>query len=156
VSNLESLAATSFLLCRGRSRLCALPLDSVVETMRPLPIEVLPGCPPFVRGVAVIRGKPTPVADLGVLLGAADPPQPVRFVMLKTGGKQVALSVEAVLGIRELTSASLQELPALLREASVDVVSALGTLDVQLLLVLEAARMIPPSVWQVLEAGVSS
>jgi purine-binding chemotaxis protein CheW len=76
--------------------------------------------------------------------------------MLKTGGKQVALSVEAVLGIRELTSASLQELPALLREASVDVVSALGTLDVQLLLVLEAARMIPPSVWQVLEAGVSA
>jgi purine-binding chemotaxis protein CheW len=88
VSNLESLAATSFLLCRGSSRLCALPLDSVAETMRPLPIEVLPGCPPFVRGVAVIRGRPTPVADLGVLLGAADPPQPVRFVMLKTGGNK--------------------------------------------------------------------
>ena len=45
------------------ARACAIPLDHVAETMRPLPIEPVAGTPGFVRGVSVIRGAPTPVVD---------------------------------------------------------------------------------------------
>jgi chemotaxis signal transduction protein len=50
------------------ARQCAFPLHLVAETLRPLPIEPVAGTPSFVRGMSVIRGKPTPVVDLKALL----------------------------------------------------------------------------------------
>ena len=52
------------LIVMAGARACAIPLDYVAETMRPLPIEPVAGTPGFVRGVSVIRGAPTPVVDL--------------------------------------------------------------------------------------------
>ena len=136
------------LLCRVRDRLCSLPLEHVVETMRPLPVQSLAASPPFVSGVAIIRGVAVPVVDVGILLGTDSPPSPTRFVTIRTGDKQVALAVEEVLGVRELTMASAHELPALLSAAAADVVFAIGTLDTHLLFALQTARIVPDSVWQ--------
>jgi purine-binding chemotaxis protein CheW len=44
------------LLFRSGGRLCALRLESVRETTRPLPIEPIAGTPPFVLGISVMRG----------------------------------------------------------------------------------------------------
>ncbi|MFL5302954.1 MAG: chemotaxis protein CheW, partial [Anaeromyxobacteraceae bacterium] len=55
------------LLVRAGSRLCALPLACVVETLRPLHTSPLAGTPACVSGVAVVRGAPTPVVDLDAL-----------------------------------------------------------------------------------------
>ena len=136
------------LLCRVRDRLCSLPLQYVVETMRPLPIASLSGLPAFVRGMSVVRGVALPVVDAGVILGSDDPPRPSRFVTLRTGENQVALSVEEVLGVRELTLASFRNLPPLLSEAAGEVIDAIGTLDTSLLFALQTARIVPESVWQ--------
>jgi purine-binding chemotaxis protein CheW len=141
------------LICRVRARLCAIPLAQVVETMRPLPVEPLPDMPGFVRGLATIRGKPTPVVDAGGVLGESGPGRPTRFVTVRAGERLVALGVEEVLEIRDLTLASLETLPPLLREAGAEIVSAIGRLDAELLVVLEAARVLPDSVWQGLEAS---
>jgi len=46
-----------YLLCRIGSRIGALALKDVRETMRPLPIEPLVGTPSFVLGLAIIRGS---------------------------------------------------------------------------------------------------
>lgn len=139
------------MLCRVGARLCALPLDHVVETMRPLPIESLPGAPAFVRGLSMIRGVPVPVVDAGALLDAGDPPKPTRFVSVKAGHRHVVLAVEEVLGVRDLPAASLRVLPPLLGEAGAGVVSAIGALDSAFLLVLQAARLVPEAVWGALE-----
>jgi purine-binding chemotaxis protein CheW len=149
----EGLATALFLLCRFRAQLCALPLDHVVETMRPLVIEPLAGMPPFVCGVSVVRGRPTPVVDVGTLLGAGGASAHIRFVTVNTGERHVVLAVEAVLGIREFGSTDLYELPPLLRDASVDMVSAVGGLDTEFLLVLQAARIVPEAVWQTLKTS---
>ncbi len=135
------------LVCRARARLCALPLEAVVETMRPLPVNELPGAPPFVRGVSLIRGAPVPVVDVGRLLGDAGSAGATRFVVLRLGERRVALAVEAVLGLRELPSQQLAELPPLLRDAA-EVVPRVAALDSELLHVLAAARLVPDSVWQ--------
>ena len=130
----------SALVCRARTRLCALPLVHVVETMRPLPITPLAGAPPFVRGLSVIRGVPVPVVDLGALLSGSEPASPMRFVTLRLEDRCVALAVEGVLGIQELPG-TLRSLPPLLAEASAEALSSVGTLDAELLLVLETARL---------------
>jgi purine-binding chemotaxis protein CheW len=141
------------LLFRVRARLCALPLAHVVETMRPLPVEAMAGASSCVRGLAIIRGAPVPVIDVAVLLReeavrpeAAVREQPsARFVSMRVGERAIALAVDGVIGVRTLASASLRDLPPLLRDAEVDVVGAIGTLDAELLFVLRTARLVSHS-----------
>jgi purine-binding chemotaxis protein CheW len=132
--------------------ICALPLAHVIETMRPLPVEPISGVPSFVLGISIIRGIPTPVVDLGAVLGAPSE-LAERFVTVRAGDRQVALSVNAVLGVRDLDAImTMQELPALLQRASEDVVETIGTLDKQVLMVLRAGWELPDEVWQALTA----
>jgi purine-binding chemotaxis protein CheW len=145
--------ANLILLCRVGSSVCALPIEHVSETMRPLPVEPFAGSPTFVLGLSIIRGSPVPVVDAGRLLGAAEQPRLTRFVTIKVGERRAALAVGAVVGVWSLAATSLDELPPLLREASGDVVAAIGRLDADLLLVLRSARIVPESVWTALEAG---
>jgi purine-binding chemotaxis protein CheW len=139
------------LVVRIQTRACALPLAHVIETMRPLPIEAMAGVPSFVRGVCIIRGAPTPVVDLGVLIGATGGGVS-RFVTVRLGDKQVALCVGAVLGIHHLDDATMQGLPPVLKDTSNDIIEALGTLDARILVVLRATWELPDDVWHALEA----
>ncbi len=136
---------------RAASRLCALPLESVIETMRPLPVEPLASAPSFVRGVALIRDLPTPVVDLASVLDSGVQGEIRRFVTLRAGPWPIALGVEAVIGVRELV-AVLDDMPPLLRGASAEAIQAIGILDAQLLTVLHAARLVPDAVWDGLVA----
>lgn len=132
-------------------RACAIGLQYVAETMRPLAIEAISGTPEFVRGVSVIRGTPIPVVDLQVLLENGENSAAYgRFVTVKVGERRVALAVDGVVGVRDLDPAQIGELPPLLRDIDADVVEAIGTCDAQLLIVLRAARIVPDEVWATL------
>src|SRR5713226_1975385 len=149
---IERAAGRKALIVGLQGRICAVPLKHVIETMRPLPIEPLSGVPSFVRGVAIIRGTPTHVVDLGAVLGTPNE-LAERFVTLRVGDKQVALSVSAVLGVRVLdTIMTVEELPPLLQNAARDIVAMIGTLDEQFLMVLQAGWELPDVVWQALTA----
>jgi purine-binding chemotaxis protein CheW len=143
------------LVCRLATRRCALWLEHVVETMRPLPVEPLAGAPPFVRGVAVIRGDPVPVVDAASLLGAGES-RPTRFVTVTAGDRRVGLAVDAVLGVQAIAPESLQELPPLLGDASAGVISAMGAFGSELVVVLRSARLVPEGVWALLGEGAVS
>jgi purine-binding chemotaxis protein CheW len=135
-----------------RSVLVALPIEYIAEIMRPLPVESLEAMPEFVAGLAVVRGEPTPVVDSGVLLAIRDRAEWTRFVAVRTAGRLVVLAVEAVLGVRDLDIATLQALPALLGQASAELVEAVGSHDRELMFVLDAARLIPASLWRSVDA----
>jgi len=136
--------SASWLLCRAGARLCALPLENVIETMRLLPIEPVSGAPRSVLGLCPIRGLPVPVVDLQSLL--AEPESPLqRMVTLKVGSGTVAIAVESVLGVRSIGADQSSRLPPLLREAAGDIVSAIGILDSEFLLFLHSARIAPLS-----------
>jgi purine-binding chemotaxis protein CheW len=148
-----------FLLCGIGTYIGALALRHVQETMRPLPIEPLTGAPSFVLGLTIVRGSPTPVIDAARLLGASasSSPSPLsRFVSLKLDERRVALAVDAVLDVRSLPEAALATTPPLLQQASADLVPLIGSLDTKLLLVFEAARLVPDSVWQTLQSPTAS
>jgi len=134
----EAPHPVEMLVVRAAGRLAALRLRDVIETLRPLPLAAAPGAPPFVRGVAVVRGAAVPVVSLARLLGGDDAPG-TRWVALR-GSR--ALEVDEVLGFRELPAAALGEAPALLGPALRDHAEALAVLDGQLLAVLDAARLL--------------
>ena len=136
-------------VCSG-SRVCAVPLAIVEEIMRPLPTDPLPGVPPFLRGLALIRGTPVPVLDLGILLGATDEPPTRRFVVLRLNDRRVAIAVETVPGLRAL-DCSLLNLSRILDEINPALVAGVSVNDHGLLFVLEAARIVPDGLWQQLE-----
>jgi purine-binding chemotaxis protein CheW len=143
------------LMCRCATRRCALWLEHVAETMRPLPVEPLAGAPPFVRGVAVVRGDPVPVVDAASLLGAGES-RPTRFVVVIAGDRRVALAVDDVLGVQAIASTSLQDLAPLFGDASAQVVSAMGAMGTELVVVLRSARLVPEGVWAMLDEGALS
>jgi purine-binding chemotaxis protein CheW len=135
---------STFLLCRVGTLLCALPVDRVVETMRPVPLDALAGAPPCVLGVAIIRGIPVPVVDAARLINE-EATDAGRFVLLRAGHRHLALAVHEVVGVRAISAASVETLPGLLGDATADFVTAIGTLDAQVLLVLESMRILPES-----------
>jgi len=138
----------SALLFRVQSRLYALPVAHVVETMRPLPIERLADASPAIKGLSLIRGVPTPVVSLASLL--EDDAHFSRFITVKTGQGPIALTVSSVLGVHTIATSSLRDLPPLLKDAGSEAVSAIGTADAELLTVLNAARLVPDDLWHTL------
>lgn len=142
----------SWLVCRIGTLLCALPVDQVIETMRPLDVDPLAGAPRFVSGVTVIRGIPVPVVNVASLL-LGESRQSGRFVTVRAGARVVALAVAEVAGVGALPSDVLRDLPPLLGEAHGEAVASMGVLDAELLVILRAARLIPEDVWSAIGTG---
>jgi len=110
--------------------------------MRPLPTETLAGAPPFVRGVAVIRGGPVPVIDLARLLGQSKAAS-TRYVTVRAGQRILALAVGEVLGLKRDDETGAKTMVPLMREAAQNSVSAIGALDSEALLFLSTLRLLP-------------
>ncbi|HLX63898.1 MAG TPA: chemotaxis protein CheW [Planctomycetota bacterium] len=156
------------LLARAAGRLCALPLANVFEVMRPLPIEPFPAMPPSVLGLSTIRGTPLPVVDLAQLV---EPRPPVsgdashgapetrltlsgrRFITIRTNdaSRIFALSVEAIERVGQLSGAAWESLPPLLNAGHSETIDAIGTLDMRVLLLLKASRLIDDQTWNSIE-----
>jgi purine-binding chemotaxis protein CheW len=118
----------------------------VVEIMRPLPVLELAGLPAYLRGLAVIRGEPTPVVDVSILLTGVSDGQIGRFLAMRTERRPFVLGVESVLGTRVVDGATLRALPELLEPAR-DLVDSVGALGTQLLTVLKSSRTFEDDMW---------
>lgn len=151
----EPLASTMVLLCRSMGRLCAFDLDHVRETMRALPVQPVPDMPSCVAGVAMIRGIAAPVLDVNCLLGGAAGKPARRFISLKLDARHLALAVDEVIGVRAIAADQLAGIAPLLQDADQGMVRAIATLDAELLLILQASRMMPEHSWQALAAAGS-
>lgn len=108
--------------------------------------------PAILLGLAVIRGEPVPVLDLAAFLQGPNTGSPTRFVLVRAGTRQVAIAVEAVQGVVRMQRSLQQDLPPLLGEATADLVTAVSVRDQQLLLMLQAARLVPEEVWRELDS----
>ncbi len=125
------------------ARRCALPVTLAIETMRPLPVRTVSSELPGVLGVAVIRGGNVPVIDVGALFG--DPGGAYeRFITIDVAGRVIALAVRAVLGVHRVNGASWQALPKLLGASDEKIVAAIARADDDLVLALDAGRLLPP------------
>ena len=138
-----------FLLVRARSWMCALPLEDIEETMRPLPVTPVASAPAFVRGATLVRGTSAPVVGLGALLGgtSAEPCVGGRFVSLRAPVGRLVIEVDEVRGLCSLEEQSLEVVPSLLRETAQGHVHRMGSLDGHLLAILGTSHLLPPELW---------
>lgn len=145
----EVSAGGTSLVFRAGSLLCALHLDDVVETMRPLPTRPLAGTPAFVRGICVLRGVPTPVVDVARLLGG-EQADVSRYIAVRTERGPVAFATGEVLGIRTVSAGNAATAHAVLLSAagaSSPMVAGVGTIGAEPLLFLQSMRVVPDEVW---------
>ena len=146
--NMQAECASRALLVRAAGRVCALRVSDVIEVMRPLPVQPVPNVPAAVRGVSIVRGATVPVVSLTHLFGPSEQP-PLRFVILSLGQRRAALAVDAVLGVADVDCSHFGALPPLLAEATQDI-QQIGTLDGELLYVLETVKIVPEETWAAL------
>lgn len=143
----------AMLLSRVGDMVCAFPVDSVVETMRPPAVEPLGRAAEpalaMIEGLAIIRGAPVAVVDLRRLLGAPAGPAR-RAVVVRIADRRLAAVVDDVIDVRRIDHAALTALPPLLGGAARDCVSAIAARDGQLLAVLDTARLVPEHSWRAL------
>ncbi len=138
------------LLVRSGVRICALPIERVVETLRPLAIEPLTDLPAIVRGVAVVRGQPVPVVELERFLSGTSSERVRRWVVLRLGTRRLVLTVDDVVAVAEIGG----DRPGpLLASACGAAVESLAAVDRELLLFLDASRVVPEGAWRVLAAA---
>lgn len=151
---MNSHAPAWWLLVRAGAHLCAVPLDHVIEILRPQPLRRVMGVPAWIEGLAIIRGVATPVVDAACLLEGQASAEPVRrLALLSTSRGPVALGARDVIGVRRF-DAGVLNLPPLLSRERAEPIEATGTAGAELLLVLRASCLVPEAAWQtLLEAG---
>ncbi len=91
----------------------------------------------------MIRGATVVVVDLGILLGPDSVEvKQTRVITLRVGARVIGLAVESIIGVREFERDVLSEVPPLLLQAHPEVLTAIGLLDGELMLVLDGSRII--------------
>jgi len=108
--------------------------------------------PQSLLGLCIIRGAPLPVVDAGLLLNGCNS-RARRLVTIGIADRTIALAVEQVIGIRSIDPEAMATLPPLLQNAAGDAVEAIRGLDGELLLLLDAARIIPEALLDKLSAA---
>ncbi len=135
------------LVFRAGPLFCALPLDEVVETMRPLPTRPLAGTPHYVRGLTILRGEPSPVIDMTRLLTGASA-EIDRYVAVHAGRGPVACATGPVLGVQAVHASPPDGPSTMFTGASRSLVAAVGRFGTEPLLVLQSLRTVPEEVWE--------
>jgi len=91
----------------------ALPLSAVERAIPMVEISPLPQAPTGVRGAINVHGEPVPVLDLDLRSGRAPREHGARAKLLlaRTATRRVALPVDEVLGVVEVSRASVGPAP---------------------------------------------
>ena len=86
------------------------PQEEVAEVLAPPRTTRVPGAPPWVRGLANLRGTVVPLFDLGhLLLGVPTPAQSRnRYLVLNSPDNPAGFLVDAVSGLRRFSRSQLR------------------------------------------------
>jgi len=88
--------AVRLLVWKAGAIRCAAPLDALREVVPAGGITPIPGAPEQVRGLANIRGRVVTVIDGRALVGAPAAAPPPWLVLVRVGGRTLALGVDEV------------------------------------------------------------
>jgi len=87
----------------------ALPLPIVTKVIHAIEMRHLPKAPEIITGIINVKGQIIPVADIrkrfGLVAHEIEPDN--RLIIADTGKKQIAILVDTVTGIRDLSSRQL-------------------------------------------------
>ncbi len=137
----------------------ALPLSHIRQIADMVLITVLPDLPPPLEGIVDVHGRITAVIDMRKRLGL--PAQPYQLhtplVLVELGEQSLALAVDEVLGVREISSADL-EVPDSFLPSSFGVrprfVTSVGRTGGELVQLLDPSQLLLPGESEPLAAAL--
>lgn len=103
----ELAGGTSCLIFRLGAQRFYLPVESVVQVMRDVPITRVPATAAAVGGLVNHRGKVLTVAHMGEILGIPLDGGPGEVIVVEDRGRRFALGVDAVLELAAETRTGL-------------------------------------------------
>ena len=117
-----------------------IPVEYVDEVLPALPVESLPECPAYVRGVVILHDQLIPVIDGAQrwLLNGHQPPLEPHIVCLRIDGRLVGLQVDEALELVEVAS-----VPLSLAEMGTSgaFCASIGNLDDEVIRILDPAQL---------------
>jgi purine-binding chemotaxis protein CheW len=117
----------SALLIRVGGESYALPLYALTAVYQEHPVVPVPCVPPFIAGIANIRGQILPVLDLATLLGVPNEAEKRALVVASNAEISIGLCAEVVGEVTALPAHTLQPVPTVLNRAYVESIAADGT-----------------------------
>lgn len=150
--------ATRIVTFRLGTELFAADIGSVERVLKYDPPRSIPNVPDWIEGVIDYQGRVVPVVDLRRRFELpASPPGPhTRMLVLTTGEELVAVVVDAVLDVRPLEEAELAAPPAFFRGLAAEYLRGLARRDGELVVVLDAERLLSSRERLVLEPALQS
>ena len=126
----------------------ALASDTVLHLALPGEVTPVPHAPPWVEGVASIRGRVTPVVDLRVRLGFAPSPSDrrSRLIVVAIAGREVALRVDEAREFTRLAEDAIAPLQGLSSEIGGEYVRGTTQIGERVVMVLQADRLLKTEV----------
>ncbi|RKH94700.1 chemotaxis protein CheW [Corallococcus sp. AB038B] len=139
---------------RAAGQLYALESRFILEVMRAPELTLLPGAPPLLRGLTLLRGEVLPVVELAPLFGrpAAQGTGPVLVV--GTARAELGLRTDEVMEVAVLSGTELLPAPSSLEEEAGALVSGVSP-DGTLVLEGEALLADERLVFELSEEGVA-
>lgn len=106
-------ALQTALVVQVRNEFYALPIELLTVVQEQIPVIPVPCVPPYVAGIANVRGHVVPVLDLGVLLDAPGVPgKQTQLVVVSMEGVIVALKIENVGDVLNFSISNTSPIPS--------------------------------------------
>lgn len=119
------------------------PIGSVQEILRPLPVTPVPGAPPHVEGVINLRGRIISIVDLRKRCGApAEPQRRNRIVVAETGGRSIGLMVDSASEVLRIAENSIEPPASVFGQAEPGFVTGVAKLANRLVILVDIAKLL--------------
>lgn len=119
------------------------PIGSVQEILRPLPVTPVPGAPPHVEGVINLRGRIISIVDLRKRCGApAEPQARNRIVVAETGGRSIGLMVDSASEVLRIAENSIEPPASVFGQAEPGFVTGVAKLANRLVILVDIAKLL--------------
>jgi purine-binding chemotaxis protein CheW len=120
----------------------ALDIRQMREIIKLRPITEVPRVPPFVCGVATVRGEIVPVLDLRLRLGlpAGTPTAAARILVCDVDGEPHGLLVDAVRSVLRLRDEQIEATPPV--GPAADFLAGIGRVGDDLIILLDLAAVV--------------
>jgi len=143
-ATVDPALAAKYLVFRIGAEHYAVRVLAIREIVRPLPITKVPNKPRYMRGVLNLRGKVTPVIDLGDAFGMGPTPQTeqtvILFVQSTVSRSMIGLVVHEVLEVLEVRPDMLRPRPSFGLVLAQDFVLAMASSGERLLFLIDLDR----------------
>lgn len=116
------------------------------EIIRPVALTRLPQAEQFMEGVINLRGAVIPIVSLRARFGMPRRPfdKDTRIINMDINGSLIGFIIDSIEHVQRFPVSAIEPAPALVSSVDAEYIEGVARLDDQLLIILNAARLVSP------------